>query len=779
MANYLSAGVYASEIDASASVPSVATGIAAYAGSFVTGPAFRRTLITNIDQLVNTFGIPTDSNFNDWFQCYNFLKNGSELYVVRAVSNDRRIALSAPLYSATKYYNVGEIAKFGTEFFRAKCAGILAAPVSGDINNANWDIASEFVTAATDTESIKYAVQVPGGATKYIEQIDSMNGGTGIKTVDSAYPYDSYSWPVKCYNTDMWGEVYNEDFGDTGTAFRIVAKNVGEMGNNIRVTIAKSTDISAEVLNAVLWNGAKTEDRWNKDATYAINDVVIYGDMLWRSLVNSNTKRPGSSFTDVNGVTQNYWEVHKLNWFKTRTYAVNEIVTEGGKLWKAKLQNIGNQPSKDVTGTYWLDVSHAKGARIHYGDVNWKSLIANNGQIPQAGSTGWEKGLTVNDIINGISIDAENKEFVVIVFKDDVVVEKFIVSSDKLAVDEDGNNIYVDSVINTKSKYIWIKMQKNLDYDFIADSIQVPVSGGVSEAPSEDDLMEAYNLFADVEKFDVSIIIANEKINKFCAEISNTRKDCITILGAPYTTVVGQASPVDKLTATINEDGITEYVGGDNSYAAYYGNYIQIFDTFNEKYRWVNIAGAVAGSQIRTNNNRDPWWANAGLERGQILGVTKIAFNPTQGERDVLYRNKINPIVSFPGQGNCIIWGQKTLLSKKSAFDRLNVRQLFLVVEKAVNKAMKYFVFEPNDEFTRAQVTAMIIPFMENIKGRRGVYDYKIICDETINTPETIDNNTLKLNVLIKPTRTAEFVEVKYVAARTDADLAALARSLP
>ncbi len=164
----------------------------------------------------------------------------------------------------------------------------------------------------------------------------------------------------------------------------------------------------------------------------------------------------------------------------------------------------------------------------------------------------------------------------------------------------------------------------------------------------------------------------------------------------------------------------------------------------------------------------DPWWAPAGLNRAVLTGVRRLAWNPKLGNRDILYSNGINPIVSFAGQGK-VIWGQKTMLAKESAFNRVNVRRLFITIEKAISTAAKYFLFEPNDAVTRNLLINMIVPFLRDVQARRGIFDFRVICDETNNTPERVDRNELWCDILIKPTRTAEFIVLNFVATKTGA----------
>jgi phage tail sheath protein FI len=169
---------------------------------------------------------------------------------------------------------------------------------------------------------------------------------------------------------------------------------------------------------------------------------------------------------------------------------------------------------------------------------------------------------------------------------------------------------------------------------------------------------------------------------------------------------------------------------------------------------------------VRTDNERDPWFSPAGFNRGQVKNIIKLSFNPTKAQRDQLYKNGVNPVVTFPGQGT-VLFGDKTLLSKPSAFDRINVRRLFIVLEKAISTAAKFTLFEFNDEFTRAQFRNLVEPFLRDVQGRRGIYDFRVVCDESNNTPEVIDRNEFVGDIYVKPARSINFIQLNFVAVRT------------
>ena len=250
-------------------------------------------------------------------------------------------------------------------------------------------------------------------------------------------------------------------------------------------------------------------------------------------------------------------------------------------------------------------------------------------------------------------------------------------------------------------------------------------------------------------------------------DIVNQRKDCVAFVSP------SRADAVES----VNLDNIIEYRNAltpSTSYSVFDSGWKYQFDKYNNKYRYVPLNGDIAGLCARTDNVRDPWWSPAGFNRGQILNAIKLSWNPTKAQRDELYKNGINPVVAFPGEG-IILYGDKTMQTKPSAFDRINVRRLFIVLEKAIAIAAKYSLFEFNDSFTRAQFVSMVEPFLRDVKGRRGIYDFSVICDETNNTAEVIDTNRFVGDIYIKPARSINFIQLNFVAVRTGVDFTEIA----
>jgi len=228
--------------------------------------------------------------------------------------------------------------------------------------------------------------------------------------------------------------------------------------------------------------------------------------------------------------------------------------------------------------------------------------------------------------------------------------------------------------------------------------------------------------------------------------------------------IIGNASPVTASVTTANTFTSSSYLIVDN-------NYLKVYDKYNDQYIWIPAASSVAGIMASTDAVAAPWFSPAGPRRGQVLGVTSLAYSPNQSQRDTLYKAGINPIANIPGQG-VLLYGDKTKLARPSAFDRINVRRLFLGIERAVSVAARNVMFEFNDEFTRAEFKNIIEPFLREIQGRRGITDFRVVCDETNNTPAVIDRNEFVCSLFIKPARSINYVTLNFVAVRTGVDFA-------
>jgi hypothetical protein len=355
--------------------------------------------------------------------------------------------------------------------------------------------------------------------------------------------------------------------------------------------------------------------------------------------------------------------------------------------------------------------------------------------------------------------------------------EVWNVSTVEARLDDSGVAKYAPIVINQQSSYIRIAMNDAVIDGAITISTSAWQTFGGGQDNNGDSVLDAtieqsLDLYSNAEEIDVNLFIDANKsttVKSYMVTLCETRKDSVAILDCLY----GDAVNNSGNEATDIRNYRLNTLNENTSYASLYANWLEVYDKWNGKYRWIPASGHVAGVYANTDNISDPWFAPAGLNRALLGNVRRLAWNPTLGERDILYKNGINPIVSFAGQGK-VVWGQKTLLNKESAFNRINVRRLFMVLEKAISTACRYFLFEPNDDLTRLLLINMIEPFLRDVRSRRGIYEYLLICDSSNNTAERIDRNELWCDIYIKPVRSAEYIVLNFVATKTGASFTEL-----
>jgi phage tail sheath protein FI len=366
------------------------------------------------------------------------------------------------------------------------------------------------------------------------------------------------------------------------------------------------------------------------------------------------------------------------------------------------------------------------------------------------------------------------------------VLETFaFVSQGSDAKKDDGTSNYYVDVINQGSNYIrWMDhhgtlseagnaisasasftgLSSNSDQDYLGRSLG---GGSDDNTPTAAEIQTGFDLLEDAETVDVQLLFAypdasGNTISNDLISIAAARKDCMAFVSPPLDDTVNATTPAADVKAWA--DTLTS-----SSYASADSTAIYVYDKYNDVYRWIGAAGHIAGLCAATDRTADAWFSPAGATRGQLFGVTKLAHNPKKADRDTLYKARVNPIVSFPGEGT-LLFGDKTLLSKPSAFDRINVRRLFNTLEKAISTAAKAQLFEFNDEFTRAQFKNLVEPFLRDVKGRRGITDFSVVCDTTNNTGQIIDTNQFVADIFIKPARSINFITLNFIATRTGVD---------
>ena len=296
----------------------------------------------------------------------------------------------------------------------------------------------------------------------------------------------------------------------------------------------------------------------------------------------------------------------------------------------------------------------------------------------------------------------------------------------------------------------------------------VTLAGGVSaDTPTDGNIQSALSILANDETYDISLLplgsASAATVNYAISSVAEVRKDCVVFASPLLTDVVDNAGSEAADIVSFRES-LTA-----SSYAVLDSGWKYQYDRYNNVYRWIPLNADVAGLCAYTDTVADPWYSPAGFNRGKIKNAVKLAWSPNLSQRDSLYKNGVNPVVSIKGEG-IVLLGDRTMQKAPSAFDRINVRRLFITLEKAISKAARYSMFEFNDAFTRAQFVAMVEPYLRTVKGRRGIIDFKVVCDETNNTGDVIDRNAFVGDIYIKPARSINFIQLNFVAVKTAVD---------
>ena len=649
MAFQVSPGVLVTEKDLTNIVPAVSTSSGGIVLTAAKGPIDEITTISSENELVDNFGKPNASNFEEWFSAANFLGYGNNLKVVRPIT------------------------------------GVVNACVSGTA------IIIKNTTDYTD------------------------NYNTGQAAVGS------------------WA-----------------AREAGTLGNSLQVSMC--TNSTAFGPHAMSGNLVADASAAIGDTTITVDDgsLMQVGDILEFGDTSVYTSTPSGFYYKITGISTHVLTIARFNpaTGTTETGGLRHAVVDNAVIrrhWEYYF-NFANAP------TTTDDVSDAGGSLDELHIV----VIDEDGEI--SGTTG-----TILETFEGLSQASDAKT-------------------------STGASNYYRDVLYSQSKYIyWMDHESTLANAGSAKKGQTFDQQGTntftvfkaSLASGTDDysitnaeIATAYEKFDDAENVDLSLLICGPSQTSADAtgdtkatavmDIATSRKDCVAFISPARADVVGVTNAITQ-TANVKSfaDGLPS-----TSYASIDSGYKYQFDKYNDVYRYVPLNGDIAGLCARTDNVADAWFSPGGFNRGQIRGAVKLAFNPNQTQRDDLYKARVNSVVSFPGQGT-VLFGDKTAQSKPSAFDRINVRRLFIVLEKAISTAAKFQLFEFNDEFTRAQFRNLVEPFLRDVQGRRGITDFSVVCDDTNNTGDVIDRNEFRADIYVKPTRSINFIQLNFIATRT------------
>lgn len=801
MAEMTSPGVYTSEYDLSAIATNNSQTTTVFGGNFTKGPLEKYVQITNVDELIDFYGKPTNNNYNDWYQCYNFLQYSSNLLVSRACNiNGNAVDTLASVvattdlagYGVQKYgtspYGVGE----NTDGYYVMCDKKPEVQV-GDIvsfGESNVDVLVDNYPKFTvlKVESVTYVK----------ENIQDANGVSEQSGVEGTEDAETIVYKVTLDRTPTM-LVDNEEAPVTnGTSM---------------FKIEISLNGSGEALGYA--NASEIVIPWKKTKRATFNIPLRVANYL-----NDTQYYKPEKVT----ITEDHEDINTGEWYQT-SYDIFEknvpTETDASVLFKFNKQ-IKNDDHfvliKDTSLSFATPEAKLKFFSKTPGteDAKYRVCIA----LPEdfaVNDTRFVGNHCSRYVCEGISLDGlfeyapklGSAQIGVVVY-DPVALEAketYLVSLDPKEVDAYNNSMYIEDVINRKSNCVYVKdnlslpamveVERNVldvygnkikklsseeyrtqvdklpnvcSYCFIYDTINnkyygrsVALECSSDSGIQEDDLLDAYEIFDNKEDLSIDYVIGNELDNGLSAKnLAETRQDCVVFIGIPKeyngeNVVIGKKAS----DATSNIIKYRNSINYNSMWISLAANYKYQYDRYNDVYRWVNIAGDCAGIRAKCTTDIDSWWAAAGLDRGQVKNVTKLAYAPNQTQRGTLYTNSINPVVTFPGEGT-VLWGQKTLLNKNSSFNRVNVRCLFNTIERTLAQMSRYQVFEFNDSFTRNKVLATIKPYLATVQAGRGIQDYKVVCDTTNNTAQIIAENKLIVDIYVKPTYVAEFIHLRF-----------------
>jgi len=570
-------------------------------------------------------------------------------------------------------------------------------------NKPNSNTASDFFTAAN---FLSY------GNALYVVRVNAT--GTNATTGSAAATVNNE-------------EDYNENFTNSSNG-DWVAKYPGELGNSLKVSVCQNANAWESTVSTSYYatRGSKTvtlagdgQGSSNTETQFVVGDLVLLGP-------DKESRKIGA----ISGNTITLTTAYQGN-------TVSNYTPDITRRWEY-FNNFDGAP----TTTAYANTQNSQGDAIHVAIADEDGVIT--------GTAG-------------------------------AVLEAYENVSQALDAKTDtGAGNYYKEVINQGSAWVWWGQHNtNLTKGGIRADLgtnypgnDLPVSASMTDGkdgttPSAAQKIAGYNYFKDADDVDVSLILGGSAdatlAEHLITNIAEVRKDCIVCLSPERADVVNNNSYDGKETDDVISfrDSLSS-----SSYAVMDSGWKYQYDKYNDVYRYVPLNADTAGLMVQTDSTRDPWYSPAGFNRGNVKNTVRLAYNPNKAERDRLYKKGINPVVTFPGQGT-VLYGDKTMLANPSAFDRINVRRLFIVLEKAISTAAKFTLFEFNDDFTRSQFRNLVDPFLRDVQGRRGITDFRVVCDATNNTSGVIDRNEFVGDIYVKPNRSINYIQLNFTAVRT------------
>jgi len=641
------------------------------------------------------------------------------------------------------------------------------------VTNEN-DLANFFGTpTANNAETWFTAASFLGyGSSLYVVRTANTSDSTLTNGAISAFA-NSTAAPASNIAQTILNRAYYDNTASFDSAVQYVAKYPGALGGSLRISVCDTAGVYAS--NVSMVNTAN--QACNATFTFAIGS-------------NSAVFSQNTSLLDTNA---NTWVASVI----TNNLSVGDVITVGNSsvgTQAMKISNIGTVSAAALTINFTTPFALATPfvANSATGlSRKWEFASA----VPSApASSYWNTNFgntAAIDTLHAVVVDAGG----LFTGTPNTILEVFPnVSRATDAQSADGASIYYKTVINNTSKYVWWANDRANALSNTAVNIAtstnttaynqrfVAGNDGYTETTVPlATLATGYSLFADKQTLPISLVLQGKPIggtvtvngqalnnfqlgNFLIDNIGEVRKDCVVFVTPDQGIVT--SNPGAEAVSLVNWATNALHT---STYAVVDSGYKQMYDRYNDVYRYIPTNGDVAGLCARTDVTNNSWWSPAGFNRGQIKNIVKLRWNPNQASRDVLYSNAINPLVSFPGQGT-VLYGDKTFTVKPSAFDRINVRRLFIVIEKAIAQAAQYSLFEFNDDFTRAQFRNLITPYLSQVQALRGITDFLVVCDATNNTSAVINANQFVGDIYIKPNRSINFIQLNFVAVRSGVD---------
>ena len=717
----LSPGVLVREVDLTVGrADNVLDNIGAIAGPFSMGPVDEAIDITTEQELINVFGKPlsTDSQYQYWMSAASYLSYGGVLKVVRTAGSTLQNA------------NAG--------------VGVAYTTMTGAARIDNYD---DYLNEHTEATNFNYAAKNPGSWANNLkvcfidDQADQTIGITtsNLRTAGFVVGYGvTAQLPA---NSVIPG-------AGTTSSFNGYLKGI-ITGVSTDATNSAST-INVKITQRVSTTGVLSATDYQEGTSYAAFDT---SDAIW-PVNNSGTLSTTTAYTPAT----------VADWYDAQTLDLTNSIV----YWK----EIAPKPT---TNKYVLD-------RKGKNDACHIVVVDDLGDVTGIQGALLEKHISLSKALDAISAVNSPQKIWYEGFL--ALYSEYIYGGGNPSnaidsywgTDPVATGFSTDFTKVTAGDSLWGVNAQGVTYSAIGNKSYL-LTGGIDYSAAGGmkcelgDLITSYGKFSNKDEIEVDYIIMGPGFDNeydsqakagYCISLAQSRKDCVTTIGPHRASLVGLSNSTDQT------DNLIKYFStlASSSYAIFDSGYKYTYDRFNNKFRWIPTNADVAGLMTRTNIVAYPWFSPAGQQRGVINNAVKLAYNPTKAQRDILYPQRVNAFITTPGIGT-LLFGDKTALGYASAFDRINVRRLFLTVEQALERAAQAMLFELNDELTRANFRNIVEPYLRDVQAKRGVYGFLVVCDETNNTPDVIDNNEFRADIFLKPAKSINYVTLTFVATRT------------